>query len=114
MPWGEPDPRTYWVALSREDWRRLPLARVLTVTLDAPRLVFRSTNQQWAELAKDDIAEIAEQIRHAGPSFPLQRRKGLLARARRLHIQMVDLATGYTWPRNPPGWIEFASDQAAA
>lgn len=110
MPFGEPDPRTYYVSLSREDWRRFPLSRVLIHTLDGPRLVHRGENQKWAELIKDDIAQIAEQLAHAGPQFPLHRRKGMLARARRLHIQAVDLAVGYTWPRNPPGWIEFRSN----
>jgi hypothetical protein len=95
--------------LTREDWRRLPLSRVLTHTLNAPRLVFRGEGQQWAELLKDDIAEIAEQLSHAGPSFPLQKRKGLLARARRLHIERVDLAVGYAWPGDPPGWTEFST-----
>jgi hypothetical protein len=97
--------------LSREDWRRLPLSRVLTHTLNAPRLVFRGTNQQFAELIKDDLAEIAEQLAHAGPSFPLARRKGLLARARKLHIQRVALAVGYTWPHAFPGYTDFAPDQ---
>ena len=94
-------------ALTREDWRRLPLARVLTHTLNTPRLVFRGAGEQWAELLKDDIAEIAEQLAHAGPAFPLHRRKGMLARARRLHIERVDLAVGYTWPRHP-GYIGFS------
>jgi hypothetical protein len=108
MTFPDPDPRTWWLALSREDWRRFPLSRVLTHTLDGPALVFRGTNQHWAELLKDDLSEIAEQLRHAGPGMPLHRRKGMLARARRLHVQRVDLAVGYTWPRNPPGWIEFS------
>lgn len=98
--------------LSREDWRRLPLARVLTHTLNGPRLVFHGTNQQWAELLKDDIAEIAEQLEHAGHNFPLSKRKGLLARARRLHIERVDLAVGYNWPGHP-GFIGFTPDPVA-
>jgi hypothetical protein len=108
MPWGEPDPRTYYVALSREDWRHWPMTRILTHTLDGPRLVFRGTNQHWAELLKDDIAAIADLVAHT--HLAEKRRRGVIARARRLHIQMVELAVGYTWPRNPPGWVEFANN----
>lgn len=99
--------------IRREDWRRLPLGRVLVHTLKAPRLVFRGENQALAELLKEDLAEIAEQLEHAGPSFPLRRRKGLMARARRLHIQRVELAVGYAWPGDPR-WTEFADDYRAA
>ena len=111
MSFGDPDPRTFTFAISREDWRRLSLERALIHTLDGPRLVFRGENQQWAELHKDDLNRLAEQLRKAGRRIPKQRRQGMLARARRLHVQRVDLAVGYTWPKNPPGWIEFAPDK---
>lgn len=107
-PVRDPDPRTFYVRISREELRLIPINRVLIPTLDGPVLVFRGTNQQWAELLKDDLNSIADLMRARGRSMPPKQRHGILARARRLHVQRVDLAVGYTWPRNPPGYIEFA------
>lgn len=99
------DLRTYLVPVTRQQFRELPLRNVLIPALDAPALRFEDRHAGRA-------ACLASQIEHQGGLYrrtadPFKRRS-LANYIRRLHLRRVSLAVGYTWPGNPPGWIEFA------
>jgi hypothetical protein len=97
------NPRTFLISLTRDAWRRLPLANVVRPTLDGPVLVF--TNTQRAQELQGRIDELHVRYRRA---FDVKTRKVLALRIRKAHLARVSLACGYTWPGNPPGHIEFA------
>lgn len=99
------DLRTYLQPVTRRAFRELPLRAILIPTLDAPALRFEERHAGRA-------ACLAAQIEHQGALYrrtadPFKRRS-LASYIRRLHIRRVSIAVGYTWPGNPPGWIEFA------
>lgn len=107
------DPRTFLISLSRQQWRALPLAFVVYPTLDGPILVFPDRRIDAAERLQLDVLQLFEQWKSAYSSDRerMQRmRTSLTWRIRRKHLARVSLACGYTWPGNPPGYIEFAPD----
>lgn len=99
-----PNGRTYLLRISRRDFEELPLRFVLIPALDGPRLVFNRCEQGRAAVLEARIAEFAE-------VFPRTRdgkKRARLARAvRDLHRNLVEIAVGYSWPGNPPGYIKF-------
>jgi len=101
------NPRTFLLSLSRDAWRRLPLANVVTPTLDGPALVFSGRRAARAEELQGRLEQLHAQYRRA---FDSKARKVLALRIRKVHLARVSLACGYTWPGNPPGHIEFAPD----
>jgi hypothetical protein len=107
--WVE-DPRTFCVRVSRRHFRELPLRFILIPTLDAPRLVFSDRDAPQAEVLKARIEEYRSAFFRA--SREGQRR--LAIAVRKPHLTRVALAVGYSWPGNPPGYIEFAPDIDAA
>lgn len=104
--WSE-DPRTFLVTVSRKQFRELPLRCVLIPTLGSPVLVFEPRRQARAACLASQIEHQAGLYRRA---FEPRKRAALASYMRRLHLQRVGLAIGYTWPGNPPGYIEFGGD----
>lgn len=103
------NPRTFLIALSRRQWCELPHELITreTFVLDGPLLVF----------AENDLPRVAELEGNIEFAHALYRRAydGAIRAhqanvVRKKHIELVNLALGYTWPGNPPGHIEFAPD----
>jgi hypothetical protein len=127
--WSE-DPRTFVLPLTRQAFRDLPLEHMICLpcpSLDRPVLVFderhRADANYWrAELEDPERKSLRTQYQKAkanvqraqGDAAQLQKAMGPLKRiireVRKFHARRVRLAIGYTWPGNPPGWIEFADD----
>jgi hypothetical protein len=100
--------RTYLGRFTRDDWRTMPTDRVIFPTLNAPVLVFAEKDQPWAECIKAELNEITEYaVRRRSHLRSDKKFRGMLERARRLHLQRVELAVGFRWPQDLPGWTEF-------
>lgn len=101
------DLRTFFVPISRKRLRELPMRFVVIFALDAPLLVFECRDlgrvQQLQEWIKRDF-----QLRRR--AYDVERKKYFARKIRDNWLCLVALAIGYTWPGNPPGWIEFAAD----
>ncbi len=89
------------------------------VYVDGPVMVFSELRQRRAlELKKfldraiDDYRRVLAKL-VTGDEDARKKIGGLQHHVRRCHIALVNLAIGYTWPRNPPGHIEFAEDASA-
>ena len=100
------NPKTFLVAISRAQWRGLPLEFITGPgTLGQPHLVF--DDELVAVALQLDIDRLhAKRTR----SWKGDERRYLAMLIRRKHLARVALAVGYTWPGNPPGHIEFAPD----
>lgn len=96
-------------ALSRKQFRELPLRFVLVPALDGPRLVFARADQGRAAVLSAELDEWREAQSKTRATEKLKR----IARAARdAHLRRVALSVGYTWPRNPPDfYVEFAPDE---
>lgn len=99
------DPRTLTTKITRDQFAAVPLRFVLTPVLNGPQLVFRAQDQGHAEVLSAELDVWREQL-------PRSRNRDVIKRvswaARQAHKKRVALAVGYTWPENPPGYIEFA------
>lgn len=122
------DPRTFYVRISRQQWCDIPFGELVdvgadggpAVWLDGPSLVFPERRQLVAIERELRLQRAVERYRHArsravaSSAFgDVETRKtlaGLQSYIRRCHVSIVNLAVGYTWPRNPPGYIEFAEE----
>lgn len=113
------NPLTFTVSLSRQQWRDMRFARLID-PLDwphEPRLVFADAQYLSSLELRGDFEYAAEQYRAALQRAVADRKMDVAAKSklqhlqnfvRRRHVALVNLAIGYTWPGNPPGWIEFA------
>lgn len=103
--------QSYLGRFTRDDWRLVPIDRVLVPTLNAPVLAFAPADVPWSEVIKADLTAIAELFVRRGCSLEAfaasPKGRGMLLRAERLHIQRVELAIGFRWPLDPPGFTEF-------
>lgn len=104
-----PDLRTYFFHVTRQQFREVPLRNVLIPTLDGPVLVFEERHQPRAAVLAAQIQDQGALYRRAFDPF---KRRSFANYIRRLHLRRVSLAVGYTWPGNPPGYIEFAEHPA--
>ena len=103
------DPRTLLCHVTRQQFREVPLRFVLIPSLDAPVLVFEEHTHPRAAVLEAQIHDQGIRYRKAWDPF---KRRSVGSYIRRLHIRRVSLAVGYTWPGNPPGYIEFAEHPA--
>lgn len=102
------NPKTFYVALSRAQWRELPFAAFADAGwIGQPSLVFDELDELTAMRLQLDIERLAAKRRRA---WKPEMRRYLAMLMRRKHLARVALAVGYTWPGNPPGHIEFAPD----
>lgn len=101
------DLRTFFVRLSRQQFRELPLRFVLVPTLDGPRLIFPPEHQAQANVLQADLDVYRERYARTRKR---KKRMQIVGAVRLAHLWRVRLACGYSWPTNPPGWIEFAPD----
>jgi len=101
------DARTFYCRITRQQFRELPLRWIATHSLDGPALSFAPDDQAPAAVAAARIEELAGWLRK---TREVQKRIGLARAIREQHLILVELARGYTWPGNPPGFIEFAPD----
>lgn len=99
------DPRTHLVRITRQELGAIPMRFILWPVLDGPVLVFAPADMPEAELAQEWITGFRESVSR---TVRAEKRKRLFRAARDWHLTRVQLARGYTWPGNPPGWIEFA------
>jgi hypothetical protein len=101
------NPRTFAVSLSRESWRRLPLEHLVSITptLNGPWLVFDDEKVGIAACAQERLRWLMQRYQR---TYDVKKRIALARRIRKGRSFLVALAVGYTWPGNPPGWIEFA------
>jgi hypothetical protein len=123
------DPRTFYVSISRAQWRDLPYGTVIdtahdggpAVWLDGPALVFPERRQlrvvELQGILARAVTRYEQALARAISSKSLRdevTRKALADQqryVRRCHVALVNLAIGYTWPGNPPGYIEFSDDE---
>lgn len=100
---------------SRKEFRQLPLEFALFPSLDAPVLV-HDTPPMFIDVTgklkpclalqmRDEMREDFRGLRHPADDMPPARKKDLLFKRsiffwqlRRLWVQIVDQADGYTWP----------------
>lgn len=102
------NPRTFCISISRQAMRELPFSFVLLPVLScAPVLVFDDRRQGLAVVEQRRIDELVKPLMRARDGKLIREMK---ATVRRAHLTRVALAIGYTWPGNPPGYIEFAPD----
>ena len=104
------DLRTFTVPITRAQFRALSLEFILTPVLDGPVLVFSTEDQPRASVCNAELDQWREAWPHAKRNRESARR---IERAvRTAHAWRVRHALGYTYPGNPPGYIEFAPDHA--
>ena len=100
------DPRTCTVPISRAQWLALPFRFILIPVLDGPVLVFSTEDQPRASVYNAEL----DQWREAWPRARREARPRIARAVRKAHSWRVHHALGYTYPGNPPGFIEFAAD----
>jgi hypothetical protein len=102
------DPRTCHVPITRAQWLAIPFRFILIPVLDGPVLVFSTEDQPRASVYNAELDQWREAWPRAKRNPQAARR---IARAvRKAHMWRVNHALGYTYPGNPPGYIEFAAD----
>lgn len=104
------NPRTFTIAITRQQWRDLPFELITgeTCVLDGPILKFAERDLlllEDRESALDLHLKMYRRALRTGVSTAIAHGADQIRRA---HIAIVNLAIGYTWPGNPPGHIEFA------
>lgn len=99
------DPRTITTRITRAQFASIPLRFVLTPVLDGPVLAFHIEDRGHAEVLSAELDVWRELLPRSRSQEVIKRTSWA---ARHAHKQLVALAVGYTWPGNPPGYIQFS------